>query len=121
MVYMAIDRAVGSESFEIGIESDTELDNALTNVIEKAKTFDNKFGELKKFFSLTDGESHLWVGQDADAFRDVVTKPGGIIYKLNRYHEQIESMGALASELRRVITDTKDQLKQNIHAIDGGE
>ena len=118
---MAINREVGSSGVEIGINSDSELQEALSNVEAKADEFASKFEMLKSFFSTTGEGSHLWQGPDADAFREVVTTPNtGIIDKLNKFSLQMENMGKLASEMRRVINEAQAQLKANIKDINGG-
>ena len=119
---MTINREVGTSDVEIGINSDQELQEALSNVEAKAREFANKFETLKSYFSVTGAESHLWQGPDADAFREVVTTPNtGIIDKLNKFSVQMDNMGKLATEMRRVINDAQAQLKTNIKAINGGE
>lgn len=115
-----VDRSTGSSEFEIGIVADQELEEALNNVIELAGQFKDKFDTFKSYFGTTGDTTHLWEGQDAEAFRNVVTRDKGIIDRLNNYSTQVANMGDLAKEIRRVITDAKNQLTTNINAIDGG-
>lgn len=100
--------------FQIGIQADDALYTALENIPVRIKDFDDEFITLRGFF---EGEDALWQGKDAEALREQVTKDGGVLQKLERYHDQMDNLKVLAQSLSDAIVSAEDTIKNNINKL----
>ena len=112
---MAIDRETGS--FEIGIESDEQLETALSNIITGSEKFINTVDSLRTYFN---GPDKPWIGADAEELKRVVTQKSeengkkGVLEKIGEYSQHIASLKVLAEELGNGIYKAQDAIKNNI-------
>ena len=93
--------------FQIGIQADDALYTALENIPVRMKDFDDEFITLRGFFE----------GEDAEALREQVTKDGGVLQKLERYHDQMDNLKVLAQSLSDAIVSAEDTIKNNINKL----
>ena len=109
------------EEFVIGVASDGELDDSLSQITANATAYSTAINNIVTYFN----NNSLWQGEDAEALRAAALAEGGPIKKLLDYEAELNKLSALADSLRGAIGTVQSGLKTNVNTAmgtsDGGD